>query len=406
MSARAKRGRGEGSIFERADGRWVVSISLGYDARGKRRRKKLTFKTKLDARAALARLQGQVSIGQSIEPSRILLAPFAEDWLEKNVKNRVRPATLKLYSIMMRVHVLPKLGGMRISAIKPAHVQALQAELLTALHPSSARIAHSVLSMVLDAAVKWGYIPTNAAKLVDLPSIPKTLPGVWTPAQAVTFLDRTAGHRLHPLYVLALSTGMRRGELLGLRWEDVDYAGARLRVRASKTAAGIRTIDLPPVAIAALRVHAERMREEGLGAAELVFCDTSGRAMKGAALLRRFREHIAEAGLPVIGIHGLRHTSATMLLLANVSAKVVQERLGHANITMTLGRYSHVLPSMQREAAGALQALLGSPPGSQSVARRGDAQEHGETGGPALPRKSERKRTRAAPRTPRERHRI
>jgi integrase len=196
---------------------------------------------------------------------------------------------------------------------------------------------------------------------------------VLAPEQVNVLLTAALEDRFHALYVLAVTTGLRQGELLGLQWEDVDLASAVLHIRRAlqevagrlwldepKTAKARRTVDLPAVAVAALREHGDRMLAEA-HLREFVFCDSQGGPVRKSNLIRRsFLPLLKRAGLPRIRFHDLRHTAATLLLLQGVHPKVVQERLGHSQISITLDTYSHVLPSMGREAAAKLDALLGT----------------------------------------------
>src|SRR5205807_7025156 len=191
------------------------------------------------------------------------------------------------------------------------------------------------------------------------------------PGQVIRLLEAAKGDRLEALYVLAVTTGLRQGELLGLHWDDIDLAGTALRVRHTlhelngrlwigepKTRRARRQVDLPAIAVVALRNHRERMMIEG-HPDELVFCDTRGGPLRKSNLVRRsFLPLLKRAGLPTIRFHDLRHTAATLLLAQGVHPKIVQERLGHSQISLTLDTYSHVLPGMGREAASKLDALL------------------------------------------------
>ncbi|HEV2357498.1 MAG TPA: site-specific integrase [bacterium] len=232
-------------------------------------------------------------------------------------------------------------------------------------------MAYDELHHALDQAVRWGMIPRNVCDAVTRPGAPRPIMQVLTPTQVSALLEAAREDRLHALYVMAITTGLRQGELLGLQWDDVDLTGALLHVRHSlhevngrlslgepKTARAKRPVDLPRIAVAALREHRERMLAEGHPHG-WVFCDTEGGPVRRPNLLRRsFQPLLKKAGLPQIRFHDLRHTAATLLLLQGVHPKVVQERLGHSQISVTLDTYSHVLPSMGREAAAKLDALL------------------------------------------------
>jgi integrase len=211
----------------------------------------------------------------------------------------------------------------------------------------------------------------NAARGVDKPLVPKVEMKCWDSASVATFLKAAKADRLLGMYVLALSSGMRQGELLGLQWGDIDFAASvvtvrrsleelsgKVRLKSTKTG-NSRRIDLPPFAVDALRDHRAAMLAEGNIAAP-VFCAPGGGFLrKGNVYRRSFIPLVTAAEVPRIRFHDLRHTHATLLLQAGENAKVVSERLGHANIRITLGTYSHVLPTMQKGAADKLQRLLG-----------------------------------------------
>jgi integrase len=207
---------------------------------------------------------------------------------------------------------------------------------------------------------------------VDKPRAPRRTMQALTPEQVSALIAAAETDRLGALYVLAVATGLRQGELLGLHWEDVDLDAATIAIRRQlsedggvlelvepKSDKGRRRVELPEFAVSALHAHRDRMLAEGLGAAPLVFCDSQGNPLRKSNLLRRsFKPFLERAELPEIRFHDLRHTAATLLLAQGVHPKIVQERLGHAQISLTLDTYSHVLPSMQKEAANKLDDLL------------------------------------------------
>ena len=266
---------------------------------------------------------------------------------------------------------------MRLSA---QHMQAFYAAMLeNGLAPATVKYLHVVLHAALDQAVRLNIIPRNVTDLVTPPRPSRREMQILTPEQAQTFLAAVCGRRLEALYVLALTTGMRQGELLALRWRDVDLDAARLhvsntlhfgtkgvwRLGSPKTAQSRRRVDLAPMAVEALRAHRTRQLEERLLVGpdwhdhDFVFPRGDGEPLRGMQVTHRdFQPLLERAGLPCIRFHDLRHTAATLLLLANVPAKVVSELLGHSNVGITLNLYSHVLPSMQRDAANAMQRML------------------------------------------------
>jgi len=373
---RKRRGRGEGSIFQRKEGTWCGVLTVGYDGNGKRRRRWIYGDTKTQVQEQLARLQREASVGLLSDPERITVARFLERWLEDSVRRSVRPTTHTLYSQMCRLHIVRHVGGIVLSKLRALHVQ----QMLAAMEkdeksPRLCQLAYTILHRALNDAVRGGLVPRNVCEAVTRPRAPRKTMQTLTPAQAAQFLEAAKGDRLEALYVLAVTTGLRQGELLGLRWPDVNLEVGRLSVRHQlcelrgklwldepKTAKARRQIDLPAVTVTALREHRRRMLAEGHYRSDgLVFCDTQGGPLRKSGLRRRsFEPLLKKAGLPRIRFHDLRHTAATLALGEGVHPKIVQEMLGHSQISITLDTYSHVLPSMQKEAAAKMDALFAS----------------------------------------------
>ena len=370
------RGHGEGSITQRKDGIWQAAISL---EGGKRRfyygptRKAVSDKLK---EALRDQLRGILPTGpdQTVES-------YLTRWLADVAKHTVRPSTFEDYEEMVRVHALPAIGKLKLSKLTAQQLQALYSAMLAkGLSPSTAQKMHAILHRALDQAMRWDIVARNVADLVDAPRPGKREMQPLDSEQAARFLEVARGDRLHALYVVAVSTGMRQSEMLGLTWQDVDFDAATLHVRQQlgritgegfkfsepKTSKGRRSISLPAFAVVALREHRVRQLEERLKASSewvdqgLVFANEVGRPIERQNLVRRsFQPLLEKAGCPRIRFHDLRHTAATLLLSQGVHPKVAQERLGHSTIGMTLDVYSHVLPDMQRDAADKLEALFG-----------------------------------------------
>ena len=298
---------------------------------------------------------------------------YLERWLRECKRSTVRPSTWFQYAGMMRNHVSPRIGGVRLQSLRPAHVQRLLSGMEGAgASPRLRQLVRTVLRAALEHAVRLGEIPRNPADLVDAPRVPRKEMRWLDGEQAVRLLDEARGDRLEALYVLAVSTGLRQGELLGLRWGDVDLQGGWLAVQRQlsdlrgkleltepKTSRSRRTVALPKVAAEALRRHKGRLGAVPHPTA-LVFTDARGGPIRRQNLLRRsFRPLLARAGLPRIRFHDLRHTAATLLLGQGVHVKVVQEQLGHSQISVTLDTYSHVLAPMRRDAASRMDEVLG-----------------------------------------------
>jgi integrase len=279
---------------------------------------------------------------------------------------------------MSGVLSLPALGGLPLQGLMPTHLNKLYGDLRTAGRaPKTIRNIHGVLSKALADAERWGLVGRNAACLADVPAIARPKLRVWSPEQTRAFLAAVANDRLFAAWLLAATTGMRRGELLGLRWEDIDLDTgvvrvAQARVRAGnqvvagepKTARGRRTIALDPTTVAALRQHRKRQTEERLAAGPdyadsgLAFTMPGGTPIHPNRFSLWFRRHVRAAGLPAIRLHDMRHSYATAGLAAGVPPKVMSERLGHATVAFTLDTYTSALPAMDKSAADVVAGLI------------------------------------------------
>ncbi len=372
---RKRRGNNEGSIYQRKDGWWVAAVSGGYDETGRHLRRSVYGKSKAEVREKLLALQSQVkSAGRVKRPSVETLTSFLTAWVDHVVKPKVRETTYRSYEMTMRVHIFPHVGKVRLDEFRVADVRQLQRRVAATASPRTQRLVHTVLHSALKEAVRDERISLNPCgrELVDAPRYTPQQIRPLTTEQAQALLDAARGDRLEALYVLALTTGMRSGELFALHWEDVDLNVGSLSVRRSlqningktllvepKTRAGKRRIDLASLAVAALREHRKRLLAEGLAASALVFPSSSGSPLQSRNVTRRsFEPLLAKAGLPRIRFHDLRHTFATTMLTQGVHPKVVQEMLGHSKIVVTLDTYSHCVPSMQKEAAARLDSIF------------------------------------------------
>ncbi len=366
---RTRRGRGEGAIYRRNDGLWCCSISAGYREDGRRRRKVIYGKSKLEVQQKLREIQRQ----GFIETSRLTVGRYLDHWLETIVKPSLAPTTYERYRPVVTRHIKPYIGNIRLEKLAPVHVQQMyvaQAEAGTSKR--NQELSGVILGKALKDAVALRLISVNPARDIDKPRPEKREMQVWDKEEVDRFLDHARGDRLYAFYVLAVATGMRIGELFALEWSDIDFEraqvtvqrtleeiGGRLRVKEPKTPNARRKIDLPQFALQALQDHRRRMLAEGHIAGP-VFCDTQGGYLRRQNVLRRsFRPLVEAAGVRRLRLHDLRHTAATLLLAAGENAKVVSERLGHANIRITLDTYAHVLPTMQRDAARKLDVLFG-----------------------------------------------
>ena len=375
--ASRKRGRGEGNIYRRRDGRWAARVSAGYRD-WKRTRVWLYGQTRAEVAAKLmtalqAHRQGTLPL-----PARLTVAQYLTRWLEDCGRARLRPRTYASYAQVIRLHINPGLGRIALQRLTPAEVQHwLKERQRFGAGPRTCQYARAILRSALAQAVRWGYITRNVATLVDSPRVPRHEIQPLSPDQARTLLFQAREHRLGALVTVALSLGLRLGEALGLRWEAVDLETATLHVRVAlqrvawswqlvepKSERSRRSIALPDVAVSALREHRVRQLEERLAAGSrwqengFVFTSRTGTPLEPRNVTREFHGLLADAGLPRFRFHDLRHTAATFLLAQGVDPRTIMETLGHSQISLTMNTYGHVLPSLQRDAARKMDRLL------------------------------------------------
>ncbi len=367
-----RRGNKEGSIYQRKDGRWCAQVSLG----GRR----LTHyaKTQRECRDWLKEIQAQIDSGLTIHGARATLAEYLKQWLE-SVKPPLHPKTWNQYSQVVHQHIIPDLGHIKLKDLQPNQIQSFYtAKLEGGTGERTISLIHDVLHRALAQALKWGLMTRNPSDAVDKPKLRRKEMNILKADEVRELLKAAEGTRLEALYHLAVTTGLRQGELLALRWSDLDWGAGRLQVQRQvqriprqglvfnepKSAAGRRVVALGSAMLEKLREHRERQEQERLFAGErwqehdLIFPTAIG-TPKGAGDLRaEFKRLLQKAGLPDVRFHDLRHTAATLMLQHGVHPKVAQERLGHSSIRLTLDTYSHVLPSLQEDAAEKLDTLL------------------------------------------------
>jgi len=370
----AKKANGEGSIYRRkSDGRWSASITL---PNGKRKHFLGNDRDEV-ARRQRAALKSQDD-GLPIVTERQTVAQFMQRWLVASSPS-LRERTWERYEQYVRLHIIPVLGKVSLTALTPVHLQRLYAKRLeSGLSSTTVHHLHATIHRALEQALRWNLVPRNVADLVDPPRTEHFEITTLTAKQASDLLVAAEGNRLRALYVMALTTGMRQGELLGLRWRDVDLERGSVQIRGTmqatkkglrfaetKTRGSRRHVLLPTRTIDALRQHRAAQAEERLRVGQawedndLVFANEVGRPIAAGNLLKRsFEPLLRRAGLPRIRFHDLRHSAATLLLEEGIHAKIVSEMLGHTRISTTLDLYSHVTPTMQRQAAEAFDAIL------------------------------------------------
>ncbi|HEV2825672.1 MAG TPA: site-specific integrase [Actinomycetota bacterium] len=374
-----------GSVYKRGS-TWTWHVDIGVDpVTGKRRQQtKGGFKTKRECQAALHEALAALRAGTFVEPSKRTLESFlVDEWLP--ALRHLRPSTLSNYRTHIRTSVLPTLGPIPLQQLSPAHLNAFYQALLSrgrlrdgqGMAPKTVQNVHAILHRALKDAMRWGYAVRNVADAVDPP---KGLPAerqVWTPEQLRAFLSHVRDDRLYAAWLLVATTGLRRAELAGLRWLDVDLAVGRVSPRRprvvvdytvvesdAKTPKGRRSLALDPATLTALKAHRARQAEEKtiIGAAYrdsgLVFTMPDGSPIHPQRISAWFLQHTRAAGLPRIRLHDVRHSYATAALAAGVPPKVISQRLGHATIAITMDTYSHVIPGLDEQAAETVARLI------------------------------------------------
>lgn len=388
-----RRGNGEGSITKRkSDGRWQGYVTVGYDVEtGKPKKKYFYGKTRKEVQEQVNEALGKVRTGTYREPSKLTMAEWLTTWLNDYMKPSLRPTTWENYEIQVMRHILPALGHLRLSQLQTSNLQKLYNDKLSnggrldgkegGLSPRSVRYIHTLIHAALEQAKKEGMITINVADAVKLPHDQKKEIQCLDTEGVKKFLTAARDTKHFPAYFLALNTGLRRGELLGLRWKDVDLKAGSITVNQGlvrtkqglvfqepKTKLSNRTIGISPQVVSVLKDHKKRQNEERLSAGEaynkehdLVFCNELGEPICPRGFTRHFERLLKRAGLEgKVTFHGLRHTFATLSLQEGAAARTVQEALGHHKAAFTLDVYSSVTDKMKKEATDKIGNLLAS----------------------------------------------
>ena len=358
---------------------YSVIVPLGKDAEGKKRYKWVTCRTKREAQAKLAELIHQVNRGEIANPKGTF-GEFTKRWLAEYAVPNLSPRTAEGYQSIYRAHLEGSLGNTPLKNLKPGHIQTYYADCLAGgLSTTTVRHHAMLLHRILEHAMKWQLIPRNPADAVTPPKVRYTEMRTLDESQIGTVLEAARNTPYYICFYLALYTGLRRSELLALRWQDIDLLMAEISIsrsmhrllsretvfRGTKTAKSSRSVALSPSTCVVLRQHLddEMALCTRLGIPftddRLIFCRWDGKPMIPYTISQAWRRLTRRLGIPNVRFHDLRHTSATMLLKAGVHPKIVQERLGHSSISITLDTYSHVTRGMQRQAAEALGRILG-----------------------------------------------
>jgi integrase len=364
---------------DKKTGKYFYVVDIGKDPlTGKRKQKKKRgFSSKKEAEVALSQLTIDVRHNNYIETDKITLGEFIQEWLIE-MKLSVAPSTYQNYISFFKCHINPRIGHYRLQKIVSLTIQKFIYDLVeeTVLSPNTVKKVMDLLRVVFKKAISLKLIKENPTLNVTLPKRENIEMTVWDTEEIDYFLKHTQNHRYYTVFLIALLTGMRKGEILGLRWKDIDFEQQIIYIRqiydingkqfkvGAKTVAGVRSIHIPNMLIGQLKkerkiVLAHKLQQgSNFNDHDLVNCTRYGNPLDSATLSKRLKEQAIKLSLPVIRFHDLRHTHVTMLIKQNVNVKVISERIGHTSVQITLDKYSHVLPSMQKHVAEELDKLL------------------------------------------------
>jgi integrase len=382
MAKMRKNANGEGSKpYKDKYGRWCVRHTF-YAPDGRRKRKAFYGRTKAEALAKKNKALADYYSGLMVfDAENLTLGQHLERWLNDSKRDNLAPRTFANYQSHIRGHLIPSLGHLKLRSLTPAQVQGLyRVKLDSGLSPATIHSIHAVLRGALKQAARWKLIPYNVAEAVDLPKLIRHEAKTLSASEAKTLLEAVHGDRLEALYVLAIACGLRQGELLGLKWDDVDFEGATLRVRRQlqrmrdgsglaflplKNPQGQREVALGSKTLEVLRKHRARQSEEKLilGRAYkdmgLVFATTKGTPLEASNVVNRsFKPLLERAGIKRIRFHELRHTCASVMAKVGVMPRYAQDRLGHADVSLTMNTYTHILPDTRAEVARRIEEAL------------------------------------------------
>jgi integrase len=367
-----------GHVRRRGERSWELKYDVGADGKGKRKTRYASFKgTKREAAIELARLVAATAAGEQVDSSRITVAEFLVRWATDWCKSNVSPKTCERYEELMRLHVAPQVGAVRLQKLRPVQLAELYGALAAKLAPRTIGHVHRVLHQALSQAVEWDLLSINIADRVKPPRVEDEEVEILTVEQLKAVMGAVREGWINPIAKLALATGLRRGELLALRWQDLGLDNGRvtvarsleqtkagLRFKEPKTRAGRRTISLPISAVNDMRVHWKAQQEIRLklGAGKsppksLVFCDLDGSPRLPQTVSQTWNKVTAKAGVEAT-FHSLRHTHASHLIAAGVDILTISRRLGHSSPTVTLNIYGHLMPQTDDRAALAIEAAL------------------------------------------------
>lgn len=348
---------------------WSFTVDLGRDPTTNKRIQKTVsgFKKKSEAEKACAELITEYERGNIVAvSSKDTLGAFIVDFLENTIKNEVEKNTYITQKGHINNHIVPKLGAIKLQKLTALDIQKFYNQLVDeGISPGTIHNIGNLLGKTLRVATEWGIITKNVAALVKKPTYKQPKLKTWTQEEVDQFLDSSRGSRLHAAYVIALTTGMRIGEICAINWDDIDfkngmiavnktvvYADKSIYIKESTKTGLARVVTIPAFVVSYLKKYKMGQIPNSLN---LVVPGVKNEIIYNSAFCKTFQRDMETAGVPKIRIHGMRHTHATLLLQNGENVKVVSERLGHATVTTTLNTYAHVMPNMQRTLAENLE---------------------------------------------------
>jgi integrase len=367
----AKRGAGEGSVFKRGN-RWVAQVGSG------KNRETRYFKTQKEANTWRLKAIEQRRQGLDFAASKVKLEQFLDDWLVV-AKSSVRPNTHYQYAQIVRDHIKPGLGKVLLKDLRPDQVQFLYtSKLKNGVSPRTTQMIHAVIHRALNHALQLGLVVRNVSDSVTRPKVPRKEMQTLEDYEVRRLIEAAESPQMEVMFWVAVTTGLRQGEILGLKWSDLNGETRRIHIQRQvqrrageglvfcepKSASGRRVIVLGQSIIEKLRSYKNTQEKDRMRMGnkwqenDLIFPSPIGTPLDPSNVVKAYKRSLEKAGLPKLRFHDLRHTAATLMLQEDINPKIVQERLGHSDISLTLNTYSHVLPHMQEEAAEKMDELL------------------------------------------------
>lgn len=368
-----RRAHGEGTIFQLPNGKWQADVSLGYKPDGKRSRKSLYGRTQKEVRQKLDAIKQQVAQG-TFSTAKLTVAEYLEQWL-KEKSRQVKPRTIELYSHCVNAHIIPRVGRKQLAKLTPLNVQTMVGSIADEVGVSSANKSRTLLYSAMRQASRWQLVIHNPVEAVDTLKEKKREMLLWTSQEAVRFLETAQTHRMYALFYLAMTTGLRRGELLGLMWDDL--RGNMLNVQRSltlvngkpvvttpKTYKATRWVALSPDVLDVLEAHRSHQQAEQLFLGDaweksnLIFTSEVGTPFNPHNVARLRKQLFRKAGVPHVRLHDLRHLHASLAIKDGMDPKMLADRLGHAKASFTMDVYTHLFDEQRANSAVSITAYL------------------------------------------------